>query len=158
MTSHASDPAADRAAILAHVHSIFDAFVRGDIDALRATHSTDWCGFTIKSSRIARGIDGYMAAAIATVEAVETLEYELLETEIQIHGDVALLWYVARDVIRPRGGEPTTLFLRALDVYRRTTEGWTQCGSNICLLPSSAEWTGQLTSASTRPPGHLPPP
>ncbi len=137
----ANSDAADRAAILAHVRSIFEAYVRGDLAAIESTHTSDWRGFTIQSDKIVRGREGYMKNARATTDAVDTLDFELLDTELEIHGDTALLWYVARDVIRPKGGEPTTLYLRALDVYRRTPDGWNQCGSNVCKLPNDASWS-----------------
>lgn len=136
----APDPAADREAILAHIRSVFEAYVRGDAERIRATHTTDWRGFQIKSDRLVRGIDEHMKNALATLEAVETLAFELLEAEVELYGDMAVVYYVARDVIRPRGGEETVLYLRALDVYRRTPEGWNQCGSNICLMPEVPSW------------------
>src|SRR4051812_48026277 len=53
---------ADRAAIRAHIESICQAFVDGDIDKIYATHSEDWRGF-LEGSRVPiRGIDEYMKA------------------------------------------------------------------------------------------------
>src|SRR5262245_59767951 len=54
------DRAADTAAIRAHIESIFQAFIDGDIDKIYATHSDDWRGF-LEGSRVPiKGIDEYM--------------------------------------------------------------------------------------------------
>src|SRR4051812_49386044 len=54
--------AADRAAIRAHIESIFQAFINKDGDKLRATHSEDWRGFLEGSPVAIRGIEEYMRA------------------------------------------------------------------------------------------------
>ena len=56
------DRAADAAAIRAHIESIFQAFIDGDIDKIHATHSDDWRGF-LEGTRVPiKGIDEYMMA------------------------------------------------------------------------------------------------
>src|SRR5918998_899743 len=56
------DRAADRAAIRAHIESIFQAFIDWDVDKIYATHSADWRGF-LEGSRVPiKGIDEYMSA------------------------------------------------------------------------------------------------
>src|SRR5437588_9836575 len=61
---HAQDDrAADRAAIRAHIDSIFQAFIKKDAAALRATHAENWLGYLegyLGGSRMIKGIDGYM--------------------------------------------------------------------------------------------------
>ena len=54
------DRAADRAAIKAHIESIFQAFIRKDPAALRATHAENWLGYLEGSRTMIKGIDGYM--------------------------------------------------------------------------------------------------
>ena len=54
--------ASDRAAIRAHIESIFQAFINKDGDKLRATHSEDWRGFLEGSAVAIRGIEEYMRA------------------------------------------------------------------------------------------------
>src|SRR5215475_4972528 len=56
------DRAADAAAIRAHIESIFQAFIDGDIEKIHATHSDDWRGFLENSRSPIKGIDEYMRA------------------------------------------------------------------------------------------------
>ena len=54
------DRAADRAAIKAHIDSIFQAFIKKDVAALRATHAENWLGYLDNSGRMLKGINNYM--------------------------------------------------------------------------------------------------
>ena len=54
--------AADAAAIRAHIESIFQAFIDGDIDKIYTTHSEDWRGILEGSEVPIKGIDEYMRA------------------------------------------------------------------------------------------------
>ncbi len=54
------DRAADRGAIRAHIDSIFQAFIKKDAAALRATHAQNWLGYLEGSRTMIRGLDGYM--------------------------------------------------------------------------------------------------
>src|SRR5215468_12779285 len=56
------DRAADAAAIRAHIESIFQAFLDGDIEKIHATHSDDWRGLLDGSRTPIKGIDEYMRA------------------------------------------------------------------------------------------------
>jgi len=56
------DRAADAAAIRAHIESIFQAFIDGDVEKIHATHSDDWRGFLEGSDVPIKGIDEYMRA------------------------------------------------------------------------------------------------
>jgi ketosteroid isomerase-like protein len=104
---------ADERAIRAHVHSLFDAYLRKDRAAIRAGHTADWRGFPIRARHLVRGIDEYMREAEGLLQHLRAVRYEMLDMEVQVHGD-----------------------LRARDVYRREPDGaWNQCGSNICALP-----------------------
>src|SRR4051812_15549020 len=53
---------ADRTAIRTHIEAICQAFVDGDIDKIRATHTEDWRGFLETSRAPIKGIDDYMRA------------------------------------------------------------------------------------------------
>jgi len=54
------DRAADREAIRAHIDSIFQAFIKKDAAALRATHAENWLGYLDNSGRMLKGINNYM--------------------------------------------------------------------------------------------------
>src|SRR5438445_3446652 len=54
------DRAADREAIRAHIDSIFQAFIKKDAAALRATHAQNWLGYLEGSREMIKGVDGYM--------------------------------------------------------------------------------------------------
>src|SRR5207247_5939200 len=54
------DRAADREAIRAHIDSIFQAFIKKDAAALRATHAENWLGYLEGSREMIKGLDGYM--------------------------------------------------------------------------------------------------
>lgn len=125
----------DRAKILAHVRSIFDAYVGRDRERIERTHTRDWRGFLIPSTEIERGIEAYMKHADNSLERLHGTGYELHDTEIQLYGDVGVLYYVATYSGRDPEGNEISLALRSVDIYRREGEEWNQCGSNICLVP-----------------------
>lgn len=140
---------ADRRQIIEHVRSIFEAYIRKDREAVRRTHSEDWVGFLAPSTKIERGIGDYMAHADRALQGPSRgAGYELLDTEIQLYGDLALLYYVARwDRMEP-DGKITPVLLRSIDVYRRDPGGWIQCGSHITGLPKA-----DVALDGTRPVG-----
>ncbi len=47
----------DKETIIQHIHGLFQAYIRGDRDAVRHGHTGDWRGFQIKSDHFIRGID-----------------------------------------------------------------------------------------------------
>lgn len=126
--------------ILAHIHSIFQAFLRQDRDAIRRAHSADWTGFQGPSTKIERGIDDYMKNAEASLQKLRGTGYELLDTEVQLYGDMALVYYVARYDFKDKQGRAGSLPLRSIDVYRREAGHWTQCGSHITPMPTGGKW------------------
>lgn len=137
MTRAEQIEAADREAILGHIHSIFRAYLEKDRAALEATHTTDWIGFTVSAEGLVRGIEGYMRYADGVLATSKPLGYELLDTEVLVHGDVAIVYYLARYSFL-RDGEERTVRLRSVDVYRRERGEWIQSGSNICPTPTDA--------------------
>ena len=125
---------ADRAAIKAHIEEICQAFVDGDVARIRATHTDDWRGFPLRARALVRGIDAYMRQADEILEKFNGLRYEFLDTDVQVFGDVAVVYYLAREWLRQPDGSEKTILLRSVDIYRREPAGWNQCGSNICLV------------------------
>jgi ketosteroid isomerase-like protein len=130
----------DRQEILNHIRSIFEAYVRQDRATIRATHSEDWTGFQGPSTRIERGIADYMVNAEHSLRNLQGVGYEILDTEVQLNGDLGIVYYVARFDYRDRDGNAASLPLRSLDVYRREKSGWIQCGSHITPVPHGGVW------------------
>lgn len=131
----------DREVILAHVRGIFQAYLDGDRDAIRQAHTVDWTGFMGPSTRIERGIDDYMANADLSLAEFEGTGYEIFDSEVQIYGDVAIVYYVAEYRARRRqSGEAVVIPLRSIDIYRRDDSGWIQCGSHITPIPGRPSW------------------
>ncbi len=128
----------DRKAILGHIDGIFNAYFRGDRDAIRRGHTQDWIGFPVRATGIVRGIDGYMQSADAALKHIPGVRYELLDKEVQIYGDMAVVYYVAREWMRADASGPKSILLRSVDIYRREAAGWNQCGSNIIVLPDDS--------------------
>ena len=132
--------ATDRASIeiRGHVEALFEAFLAKNRVVLRNGRIEDWKGFQIPSTALIRGVDDYMVDLETALENVAVTRYEFLDFEVDLHGDVALAYYVARDWLATPEGE-TTILVRALDVYERRHDGWIQIGSNICLIPDSQD-------------------
>jgi len=130
----------DRDQILQHIHSIFQAYLRQDRDAIRKTHTPDWTGFQGPSVKIERGIDAYMVNAEKSLQTLRGTGYELLDTEVQIYGDLALVYYIARYDYRDQEGREGSIPLRSIDVYRREHGEWNQCGSHITPIPAGGDW------------------
>ncbi|MEP7027006.1 MAG: nuclear transport factor 2 family protein [Candidatus Eisenbacteria bacterium] len=141
MAIHAHPPtAADRAALLGHIESIFRAYIARDRAAIRGTHTPGWTGFQGPSVAIERGIDAYMKNADASLEHLRGTGFEILDSEIEVRGDVALVYYVARYEYLDADGQAQAVPLRSLDVYERESGGWIQCGSHIAVVPGSPSW------------------
>ncbi len=140
--------ATDREQIIEHIHSIFKAYLRQDRDAIRRLHTPDWTGFQGPSVKIERGIDAYMVNAEKSLQSLRGIGYELLDTEVQIYGDIALVYYVARYDYRDMEGNKDSIPLRSVDIYRREKGEWNQAGSHITVIPQAADWgEGDATKA-----------
>ena len=145
MLTAAANPGAagesDKQKILAHIDAIFRAYIAGDRKTIEKLHTTDWVGFQGPSGRIERGIGDYMRNADRSLEAFQGTAHELLDVEVQIFGDVALVWYVARYDYRTHSdGTSGSLSLRSVDVYRKKDGEWNQSGSHIAVVPDSGAW------------------
>jgi ketosteroid isomerase-like protein len=130
----------DKQQILDHIHSIFQAFIKQDRDTLRETHADNWIGFLGPSTSIEKGIDAYMANAEKSLQNFKGTGYEISESEIQVFGDMALVFYVARYDYEDISGHAHSLPLRSIDIYRRDKDSWIQAGSHISVIPNSGEW------------------
>lgn len=138
----------DQQEILAHIRSIFQAYVDRDLKTIRSTHTPDWTGFQGPSTRIERGIQDYMRNAEKSLEAFRGTGFELLDTEVQLYGDVAVVYYVARYDYSDEHGDDHSLALRSVDIYRRENGHWIQAGSHITPIPEGAWGEGKPGQAS----------
>ena len=95
--AHAQDDrAADRAAIKAHIESIFQAFIKKDIAALRATHAGNWLGYLEGSRTMIKGIDGYMDWNQVDAKSPYGMKsYKFREFDMIFKGDAAFVCFVA---------------------------------------------------------------
>lgn len=134
---------ADVQEIKGHVIGLFDAFLAGNRDALAAGRTSDWKGFQIRSTRLVHGVDEYMAELERVLGGQEVERYDFLDFEIDVFGDLALVYYVARDWLvsadSVSAATPRTILIRSLDVYRRIEGSWTQIGSNICSVADTLD-------------------
>lgn len=128
--------AADRDAIRQHIDRIFQAYIHGDTDTIRATHTQEWRGYITPSRAIIRGIDQYMQAAGDAQKAARMMGYKIIDLDVLFYGDVAVVPYIAQ-VDLNIGGAPLTSKLRVLDVYAKLAGDWTQIASNTALHPDA---------------------
>ena len=140
MTASQSRELADKEKILNHIRSIFQAFLDKDRETLRQTHTDDWTGFLIPSIDIERGLEAYMANAEKSLQTFDGTGYELIDSEIQITGDHAIVFYVARYDYAGDDGETHSIPIRSIDLYRRESGDWIQAGSHITVIPSEGIW------------------
>lgn len=130
-------PKSDRQQVIDHIHSIFQAFVREDTTAIRAKHTEDWRGFQSNSREIVKGVDGYMQNPIRNLSRIKMLEYEIEDIEVQLYGNIAIVYYVAQwKSLQKRTGQKFRIRARSIDIYRKDANGWNQAGSHLSILPS----------------------
>jgi ketosteroid isomerase-like protein len=143
------DRAADRAAIKAHIESIFQAFINKDPAALRATHAENWLGYLEGSREMIKGINGYMDWNQVDPKSPYGMKsYKFREFDMIFKGDAAFVCFVA-EVESNWPGNPPRRALRICDFYTKNDGKWIQNGSDTALHAESME--EQL--ASPRPLG-----
>ena len=134
------DRAADRAAIKAHIDSIFQAFIKKDAAALRATHAANWLGYLegyLGGSPMIRGLDGYMDWNQVDPKSPYGMKsYKFREFDMIFKGDAAFVCFVPEiDSIGPNG--PNHRVLRICDFYTKNNGQWIQSGSDTALHEES---------------------
>jgi ketosteroid isomerase-like protein len=143
------DRAADRAAIRAHIDSIFQAFINKDPAALRATHAENWLGYLDNSGRMLKGINDYMNWNQLDPKSPYGMKsYKFREFDMIFKGDAAFVCFVA-DVESNWPGAPPHRALQICDFYTKNDGKWIQNGSDTGLHQESVE----EQSASLRPLG-----
>jgi len=133
------DRTADRAAIKAHIESIFQAFINKDAAALRATHAENWLGY-LEGSRVAiKGINGYLDWNQLDPKSPYGMKsYKFREFDMIFKGDAAFVCFVA-DVESNWPGAPPHRTLRICDFYTKSDGKWIQSGSDTALHQESLE-------------------
>jgi len=149
-TAHFQDErAADRAAIRAHIDSIFQAFIKKDAAALRATHAENWLGYLDNSGRMLKSINDYMDWNQVDPKSPYGMKsYQFREFDMIFKGDAAFVCFVA-DVESNWPGAPPHRVLQICDFYTKNDGKWIQNGSDTGLHQETVE--EQL--ASPRPLG-----
>jgi ketosteroid isomerase-like protein len=133
------DRAADRAAIKAHIDSIFQAFIKKDVVALRATHAENWLGYLEGSRTMIKGIDGYMDWNQVDPKSPYGMKsYKFREFDMIFKSDAAFVCFVA-DVESNWPGAPPHRALRICDFYTKNNGQWIQSGSDTALHQESLE-------------------
>jgi len=133
------DRAADREAIRAHIDSIFQAFIKKDAAALRATHAENWLGYLEGSRTMIKGIDGYMDWNQVDPKSPYGMKsYKMREFDMIFKGDAAFVCFVA-DVESNTPNGPFHRALRISDFYTKQNGQWIQNGSDTALHAESAE-------------------
>ncbi len=135
-TTPQDDRAADRAAIRAHIESIFQAFIDKDGEKLRATHSEDWRGFLEGSPVAIRGINEYMQAVSGGLKNLNggMKSYRITDWDLIFQGaELAVVCFVAD--VESRTGSASKL--RILDVYAKRNGHWIQAGSHTTVHPQA---------------------
>jgi ketosteroid isomerase-like protein len=141
--------AADREAIRTHIDSIFQAFIKKDLAALRATHADNWLGYLEGSRTMIKGVDGYMDwNSVDPKSPYGMKSYKMREFDMIFKGDAAFVCFVA-DVESNTPNGPYHRALRISDFYTKQNGQWIQNGSDTALHPESTE--AQLTSPRSLP-------
>jgi hypothetical protein len=153
----------DRAAILAHIESICQAFIDGDIQKIHATHTADWRGFLENSRVPIRGIDEYMRAngiqwpqpANATKPqpnpTAATRGFKVFDFDVHFYGpDLAVANFLV-DFGTKKGSElETNARYRIMDIYAKRNGQWNQAASHTVVDPA---WrNAQMTQPIKLPP------
>lgn len=129
----------DQQAILAHIHSIFDAFARQDQEALIRTHQPDFCGFTVRSRATIHGRDQYVSEIQALLRESHYQTHELSDVVFNFQGDTAVVCYIALVSYPGAQGPNGRIKLRGMDVYTRTPGGWNLLACNTSLHPDEID-------------------
>src|SRR6266550_2910287 len=88
------DRATDRAAIRAHIDSIFQAFIKKDSATLRATHAQNWLGYLEGSHEMIKGVDGYMDWNQVDPKSPYGMKsYKMREFDMIFKGDAAFVCF-----------------------------------------------------------------
>ena len=140
---------ADAAAIRAHIESIFQAFIDGDIDKIYATHSEDWRGLLEGTRAPIKGIDDYMRAngiewprpanaPKSTPYYPTGTSYRVSDFDVHFYSpDLGVASFVGEFVRNIGDATVTMRRFRIMDVYAKRKGSWIQVASHTAVDP---EW------------------
>jgi ketosteroid isomerase-like protein len=132
------DRAADRAAIRAHIDSIFQAFIKKDAAALRATHAENWLGYLDNSGRMLKGINDYMDWNQVDPKSPYGMKsYKFRDFDMIFKGDAAFVCFVA--VAESNWPGAPHRVLQICDFYTKNDGKWIQSGSDTALHQETVE-------------------
>ncbi len=149
--------AADRAAIRAHIESIFQAFIDWDVDKIYATHSADWRGFLEGSRTPIKGIDEYMRAngidwpkdKGAKPNPDPSRGYQVKDFDVMFYGPDLAVASFNGEFYRKSDNQVLNRY-RIMDVYAKRDGNWVQVGSHTVVDPA---WRAeQMARPLTIPP------
>ncbi len=141
--------AADAAAIRAHIESIFQAFLDGDVDKIYATHSEDWRGLLEGTRLPIKGIDEYMKAnGLEWPKPVNAprwnsyypagTTYKVSNFDVHFYSPQLAVANFIGEFVGNVGKTPVTLRrFRIMDVYAKRKGSWIQVASHTAIDP---EW------------------
>lgn len=157
--SDGRDP--DRAAIRAHIESICQAFIDGDIEKLHATHTEDWRGFLGNDRAPIKGIDEYMKANglpwpppanVVRRPANPTRTFRVFEFDVHFYSpDIAVANFFVDFGDKVGDTFRTGTRYRIMDIYVRRKGEWNQAASHTVVDPV---WAAERQTL----PATLPPP
>lgn len=139
------DRTADRAAIRAHIESIFQAFIDWDVDKIYATHSQDWRGFLEESRVPIKGIDEYMRANGIDWPKEKGLKpnpnpargYRISDFDVIFHSpELAVVNFIGEMGKKSGSDFETTYRMRIMDVYAKRQGNWIQVASHTISDPA----------------------
>jgi len=154
---------ADRAEIRAHIESICQAFIDGDIDKIYSTHTEDWRGFLENTRVPIRGIDEYMRAnGIPWPRAAGAPKptpnpnaaasgFKVFDFDVHFYSPELAVACFMVDFGRKAGNDiATNTRYRIMDVYAKRNGHWIQAASHTVIDPA---WRAErMTTPATLPP------
>ena len=133
-TTIQDDRAADREAIRAHIDSIFQAFIRKDTAALRATHAQNWLGYLEGSRKMIKGVDGYMDWNQVDPKSPYGMKsYKMREFDMIFKGDAAFVCFVADVESITRTVHTIARCASPISIRNRTASGFRTAATPLCI-------------------------
>lgn len=139
---------ADRAAILADIEAVTQAFINLDIEKIHSTHSEDWRGFLESSDSPIKGINEYMKAnrlpyppppnmPKPPASFTANLTFRLSNFDLYfISQDIGLANFILEFVRKTDNNITVLNRFRISDIYAKRDGKWIQISSHTSLDPN----------------------